>query len=244
MSQPSEAPTSLARAVALVVVPYIIVAALWILVSDRLLVAWVSDPQQLLFISSLKGWFFIAVTALLLAILLYRLLKQIEQGHHIERQARLDAERSSQALAREHVHLRTLIDTVPDLIWLKDPDGIYLKCNRRFETLYGVSEAALIGRSDFDFVNREQAEFFRANDRAAQAAGRPRSNEEWLTFADGHRERVLTTKTPMLDRDGRLIGVLGIGRDISALKDLEERFRVAFEASPASISLTTIEDGI
>ncbi|PKO34517.1 MAG: hypothetical protein CVU34_07115 [Betaproteobacteria bacterium HGW-Betaproteobacteria-7] len=244
MSQFREAPTSLARAVALVVIPYVIVAALWILVSDRLLVAWVSDPQQLLLASSLKGWLFIAVTALLLALLLNRLLKRIEQGHRFERQARLDAERASQALAREHIHLRTLIDTVPDLIWLKDPDGVYLKCNRRFEALYGVTESALIGRTDFDFVDREQAEFFRANDRAAQVAGRPRSNEEWLTFSDGHRERVLTTKTPMLDHEGRLIGVLGIGRDISALKDLEERFRVAFEASPASISLTTIEDGI
>jgi PAS domain S-box-containing protein len=244
MRQPSKQPTTLARAVALVVVPYVVLATLWILVSDRLLLAWVSDPQDLLIASSLKGWLFIAVTALLLAVLLRRLLLRIESGHLSERQALLSADRASQALEREHVHLQTLIDTLPDLIWLKDPNGVYLKCNRRFEALYGHPESALIGRTDFDFVDREQAEFFRANDRAAQAIGRPRSNEEWLTFADGHRERMLTTKTPMLDHDGRLIGILGIGRDISALKDLEERFRVAFEASPASISLTTIEDGI
>ena len=244
MSRPRVAPNNPLRNIALVVVPYVVLASIWILVSDRLLIAWITDPEQLLLASSLKGWFFIAVTALLLSVLVYRLLMYVERGQLAERAARLDAERTRQALADEHVQLQTLIDTLPDLVWLKDPDGVYLRCNRRFEALYGQPEAALIGHTDYEFVDREQAEFFRANDRAAQAAGGPRSNEEWLTFADGHRERVLTTKTPMFDGEGRLIGVLGIGRDISALKDLEERFRVAFEASPASISLTTVEDGL
>jgi len=238
-------PTTLTRALALVVAPYVVLASLWIFISDRLLMALVTDPQHLLLASSLKGWLFIAVTALLLALLLRRLLAIVERGRLSERQARLAAEQATQALAHEHLHLRTLLDTLPDLIWLKDPDGLYLNCNRRFETFFGAPQAALIGKTDFDFVDRELAEFFRANDRAAQAAGGPRSNEEWVTFAsDGHRERLLTTKTPMFDSDGRLVGILGIGHDISPLKDLEERFRVAFDASPASISLTTIEDGI
>ncbi|KAB2927792.1 MAG: PAS domain S-box protein [Dechloromonas sp.] len=230
--------SSMGKALAFVLLPYVALASLWILVSDQLLMTFVSDPQDRILVGSLKGWAFIAVTALLLGLLLRRLLGEAERGRQAERQAR-------QALAREHLHLQTLIDTLPDLVWLKDPDGVYLNCNRRFEDLYGVPEEALIGKTDFDFVDRAQAEFFRANDRAALAAGRSRSNEEWLTFAsDGHRERVLTTKTPMVDSTGQLVGILGIGRDISPLKDLEERFRVAFDASPASISLTTIEEGI
>ncbi len=238
-------PTTLTRAIALVVLPYVVLAGLWILVSDQLLARLVSDPQEQIFAASVKGWLFIIVTALLLSLLLRRLLADIERGHLGERAARLATEQATQALAREHLHLQTLLDTLPDLIWLKDPDGVYLNCNRRFEQFFGVPEEALIGKTDFDFVDREQAEFFRANDRAAQAAGGPRSNEEWLTFAsDGHRERVLTTKTPMVDNTGHLVGILGIARDISDLKDLEERFRVAFAASPASISLSTVEDGI
>ncbi|HEX6736058.1 MAG TPA: PAS domain S-box protein [Azonexus sp.] len=237
--------TTAGRGIAFVVIPYVVLAALWILISDQLLAALVSDPQLLILISSLKGWLFIAVTALLLSLLLRRLLYVVERGRETEHEARLATDQARQQLAREHVHLQTLLDTLPDLIWLKDPEGFYLNCNRRFESFYGVSEKELIGKTDFDFVDQELAEFFRANDRAAQAAGGPRSNEEWVTFAsDGHRERLLTTKTPMFDHEGNLVGILGIGRDISELKDLEERFRVAFDASPASISLTTIDGGI
>lgn len=122
--------------------------------------------------------------------------------------------------------LRALIDTIPDLIWLKDPEGVYLACNRRFEALYGAREADIVGKTDYDFIPREAADFFRAHDQAAAAQGTPRINEEELTFSgDGHRERVQTIKTPLYDGEGRLIGVLGIARDITAIKAAEEELR-------------------
>ncbi len=139
--------------------------------------------------------------------------------------------RSEARLESERAHLRTLIQTIPDLVWLKDPDGVFLGCNTRFERLYGAREADILGKTDYDFVPRELADFFRANDRAAAEAGGPRRNEEWLEFADdGHRELLETTKTPMFDRDGRLVGVLGIGHDITARRDAERRLSLAQEA--------------
>jgi len=228
-----------------VVVPYVVLASLWILVSDRLAEQFFPDPATLAVVSTLKGWFFVALTATLLSLLLRRLLKNIDNRQAAEREAWKTADNALRALENERAQLRTLLDTLPDLIWLKDPDGIYLSCNKRFEEFFGASEAQICGKTDFDFVDRELAEFFRQNDRAALAANGPRSNEEWVTFAsDDHRELLLTTKAPMHDSSGRLIGVLGVARDITLLHDLQERFKVAFNASPAAISLTTLDDGV
>jgi len=125
--------------------------------------------------------------------------------------------RSSQA------QLKTLVQTIPDLVWLKNKDGIYLSCNRMFERLFGAREAEIVGKTDYDFVDREQADFFTANDRNAITAGKSVSNEEWVTFADdGHRALLDTIKTPMYDEDGVLVGVLGIGRDITDRKRIED----------------------
>jgi len=228
----------------LVIVPYIVLASLWILISDRLAAELFPDPARLAIANTLKGWFFVAVTAIMLSLLLRRLLKNIDRGRQAEREAWATADQAIQELERERAQLRTLLDTMPDLIWLKDPDGVYLSCNKRFEDFFGASEKQICGKTDFDFVDRELAEFFRANDRAALMAAAPRSNEEWISFAnDGHRERLLTTKAPMHDSSGRLIGVLGVGRDITQLHDLQERFKVAFNASPAAISLSTVDEG-
>jgi PAS domain S-box-containing protein len=138
-----------------------------------------------------------------------------------------------QMLAENEARLRTLVQTIPDLIWLKDPEGVYLSCNPTFERFFGASEEEIVGKTDYDFVDRELADFFREKDRMAMAAGGPSINEEWITFADdGHRALLETIKTPMTDKDGRLIGVLGIARDITerrfaeeALHESDERYR-------------------
>jgi PAS domain S-box-containing protein len=122
--------------------------------------------------------------------------------------------------------MRALVNTIPDLIWLKDADGHYLACNPRFEQFLGATEAGIIGKTDYDFVPRELADFFRANDLAASKAGGPLVNEEEVIFAsDGHREILQTIKTPFHARDGQRIGVLGIARDISDRKAAEEELR-------------------
>ena len=114
--------------------------------------------------------------------------------------------------ARQH----TLVRAIPDLVWLKDADGVYLSCNPRFERFFGALEKDIVGKTDYDFVGRELADYFRENDKRAMEKGGPSVNEEWITFADdGHRELLETTKTPMFDAHGRLIGVLGIGHDIT-----------------------------
>lgn len=126
-------------------------------------------------------------------------------------------------LRKSEGQLRTLVQTIPDLIWLKDKNGVYLSCNPIFERFFGAKETNIIGKTDYDFVDRELADSFVENDRKAMAAGKPTSSEEWITFADdGHRILLETIKTPMYDNTGILIGVLGIGRDITERKRVEE----------------------
>ncbi len=135
-----------------------------------------------------------------------------------------------QELREKESRLRTLFQTLPDLIWLKDPDGVYLACNQTFERFFDAKESDILGKTDYDFIPEEQAEFFRANDQAAIDAGESVSNKEWITFAsDGHHALLLTTKCPIIDESGELFGVLGIGRDITSLHQTEEALRESLE---------------
>lgn len=124
-------------------------------------------------------------------------------------------------LSTERARLRALFDTLPDLVWLKGMDGVYLACNRRFEDFCGVPEDQLRGKTDFELVERAQAEAFRAHDQTALAAGKPTKNDEEVEFADGHREYLETIKTPVFASDGSVIGVLGIGRDMTERRRAE-----------------------
>ncbi len=160
--------------------------------------------------------------------------RDISRQKHAELELRQSAKR-----------YRTLVATIPDLVSLKDPEGIYLACNPRFEALYGAPEADILGKTDYDFVDRAQADVFREKDLTAIRAGGPSVNEEELTFAsDGHRKLVQTIRTPMLDADGKLAGVLGIARDITPVRQMEARVRKlaqAVEQSPESIVITNLE---
>ncbi len=121
------------------------------------------------------------------------------------------------------VWFRNLVETIPDLVWLKDVDGVFLGCNPMFERFVGFTADQIIGKTDYDLVDKELADFFRKNDKKALNADRPSRNEEWLTFADGsHQGLFETIKTPMRDSSGYVIGVLGIARDITEYKRIEE----------------------
>jgi len=89
--------------------------------------------------------------------------------------------------------------------------------------IFRAREAEIVGKTDYDFVDQQLADFFREHDKKAMAAGGHSLNEDWLSFAsDGHQEYCETIKCPIYDADGRLIGVMGIARDITARKQAEQ----------------------
>jgi PAS domain S-box-containing protein len=157
----------------------------------------------------------------------------------LERESRIRQEAET-GWQNSRARLRAMLHSIPDLVWLKDPDGIYLLCNRRFEQFFGAKSSDIVGKSDAEFLSPELVEFFRAHDRRAMARGVPTMNIEEVEFAaDGHREILETIKTPIYDSEGRCMGVLGIGRDVTsrieadqALRENEARLREAQRMEP------------
>lgn len=136
--------------------------------------------------------------------------------------------------------IKGLIQTVPDLIWLKNINGEYLLCNPVFERLFGAKESDIIGKTDYDFVDKELADFFRKNDAIALEKGKPTSNEEFITFSDGgYQGWFETTKAPMYKKDGTVLGVLGIARDISYRKQAKEELTIEKEFTEKIINTST-----
>ncbi|ARJ68174.1 PAS domain-containing sensor histidine kinase [Magnetospirillum sp. ME-1] len=131
------------------------------------------------------------------------------------------------ALAKERALLRALMDSVPDLIFFKDAQSRYLGYNRAFAAYCGRPESEMAGKTDDEFVPPDIADFYRAKDREAMAAGRPTSNEEWIDYPDGRRVLLETIKAPVQDDKGTLLGMVGISRDITGRKTAEEKLRRA-----------------
>ena len=126
----------------------------------------------------------------------------------------------------QNAELKTLIQTIPDLIWLKNPEGVYLEFNPAMERFYGLRRDAVIGRKTSDLFPEVVAESIHQQDQAALSADGPRTTEGWVTHAsDGGRVLLETTTTPMRTVDGALIGVLGIARDITESRLLEDQLR-------------------
>ena len=125
----------------------------------------------------------------------------------------------NQDLIFEQNKISTILNNIPDLVWIKDINGLYITCNHRFEEFLGVKKEEIIGKSDYDFVDENLAKLFIENDLRALNSTIPITNFENLKFAnDGHEEYTLTTKTKVLNPDGTILGILGIGKNITDLK--------------------------
>ena len=137
-----------------------------------------------------------------------------------------ERKQAQEALRRREAQLRTLVDTLPDLVWFKDTDNVYRECNRRAESFFGAAEKDIVGRSDYELLDADLARSLAGEDSAAMETDDITKIEEELVFAaDGHRELVETIKTPIREADGKLLGLLGISRDITERKLAEEALR-------------------
>lgn len=127
--------------------------------------------------------------------------------------------------SQDRTFLSSLYRALPSLVWVKSPEGAYLSCNPAFERLTGVPEAALLGMTDEDLFPPEIAPVLGAQDRGALAAGHAQSHDVWLPDAQAEEPRLLQiTRTPMFDDAERVVGLLGVGHDVT------ERHRAQVEA--------------
>ncbi len=139
----------------------------------------------------------------------------------------MNRRRMEQELIRERNLLRTLIDHIPDYIYVKDTESRYLVNNRANVTLMGVTNSdETIGKTAFDFFPPEIAQKYHDDDRALLRSGNAIiEQEEPIVGKDGGKRHLHTTKVPLRDPSGKVTGLVGISRDITERLTLEAQFR-------------------
>jgi len=130
-------------------------------------------------------------------------------------------------LKQEKNLLHTLIDNLPDRIYIKDRNSRFVICNRALAERMGKKEVSeVIGKSDFDFQLPELAEQFYRDEQEIMNSGIPLINhEEPRVMPDGEKRWNLITKVPLRDHNGKITGIVGISRDITDIKKKEARTR-------------------
>ena len=164
----------------------------------------------------LGGWFLTSTTPLTDA--KGQLIGSVHVAHNITALKKHEQKsREGQAL------LRCLIDSVSDLIFIKDSNGAYRCCNKACEEFLGIPEHEQIGKTDFDFFDRDVAEIIREEDRKVFTNRAPSRIEEWMTAASGQKVSLDTVKAPYLDVDGTCLGLVGVSRDTTKRKLVEQQ---------------------
>ena len=146
------------------------------------------------------------------------------------------AERTSELTYERHL-LTALMDSIPDSIYFKDPEGRYLRINRSKAERSGLADRKSSGRQErFRFLPARARRRALADEQEVMRTGEPLiGKEEQLVWPDGHMTWSSTTKVPLRDSDGRIVGTVGISRDITHLKKTAEQLGQAkLEAEAAN----------
>jgi diguanylate cyclase (GGDEF)-like protein/PAS domain S-box-containing protein len=219
-----------------VVAIYAVFAALWILFSDQFVGTFVTDHDELVRASMIKGWAFVTVTALLLFGLVSRLVRRIDDAHERE----IQSEKQKQEAI---VLLMAINNSSSDAIFAKDAEGRYLTINAAACRMVGKSAEEIVGKDDRALFPPQQAEMLMGIDRNIFATGKPITSEEELDTVDSRRI-FLATKGPLRDEQNRIFGTFGISRDITrrqlaerALQESQDRLKLFIEHAPAALAM-------
>ena len=116
-----------------------------------------------------------------------------------------------------------ILDNIPDLAWVKDIEGRYIAANSMLARLFGLCDPdEIIGKTDFDLSPKEVAERYRSADEEIMASGERQRLEELVWRGDGSLFWVETIKTPLREADGRIVGTVGIARDVTERRQAEQ----------------------
>jgi len=132
------------------------------------------------------------------------------------------------ALETERHLLEVLLTGLPDSVYIKDREGRFLLANQVIANRMGVTQAFLRGKRDVDLYPPELAATFRKDEEAIMATGMPLINqEEMLHTLDGREIQILTTKLPYRNPAGEIIGIIGMGRNITLRKGFDNEMKLA-----------------
>jgi PAS domain S-box-containing protein len=134
-----------------------------------------------------------------------------------------ERKRAEEELRRSRQMLRTVLDNIPQRVFWKDENSVYVGCNKAFALDCGYSDPAdMVGRTDFETSSTEIGEIIQADDKRVMTTGSARINsEEPQTKPDGSRGWIRTSKVPLFDSEGKSVGVLGTYEDVTDRKRAE-----------------------
>ncbi len=138
-----------------------------------------------------------------------------------------DRKTAERRLSDRNVLLANILDNIPHYVFWKDCDSVYQGCNRNFARVAGVGVPEnIVGKTDFELAWAPEAEAYRHRDLEVMESGEPLLDiEESQTWADGMSAILLTSKVPLRNASGEVVGILGINANITGQRKLEKQLR-------------------
>ena len=175
------------------------------------------------------GWPYLIGLVLLVAFVLLwnrRLSVQITERQRAEAEAQ-----------RQRSTLLALINAIPDPIWFKDARGRYMGINQACAELFGKTQDDVLGRRDEELLVPAWAAARAEHDRTALNAAQPYESEGLVNYPDGRQAVLDTLRTTFHDDQGRLLGLVGVSRDITLRKQAEDELAKAKELAEEAARL-------
>ena len=160
-----------------------------------------------------------------------------------------ERKRNEELLKKIALQQKAILSNIPDMAWLKDLESRFLAVNESFGRACGMMPDDLVGKTDLDIWPKDLAERYRSDDREVMESGKQKMVEEPLTDKEGKTVWIETSKTPIYDEKGNVIGTTGIARNITERKELEGALKAAVvqaedEKARADSIIAAIGDGI
>lgn len=212
----------------------------------------VSANQDAVFsVANIHMWLILSINGLVACLLIgcawYLLNTLVKKIRHLEVQNRLALEQDKNklealvaertvALETGQTFLRTILDTIPDMVFYTSANGLYLACNRAFATFCGRSQADILGKNDAELFEQGSSlgAIFQHLDNEVLRSHQPTHSEDNVCAPNGHPLELETIKTPCLDENNALLGLLGMSRDITARKQSENELILAREQAQSA----------
>ncbi|USD40668.1 aerobic respiration two-component sensor histidine kinase ArcB [Vibrio sp. SCSIO 43135] len=150
-------------------------------------------------------------------------------------------EKAQVELAERTALLRSFIDASPDLIYYRNAEGVFSGCNRAMEELTGKRENQLVGLTPWEVYSKEVAQQIVDTDQKVFSDNQALTYEQWLEYPDGRKNYFELRKVPFYSKEGRHLGLVGFGRDITERKRHEESLEKASRDKTTFISTISHE---